>query len=237
VTPAHDAVSEQDVMRRLALLFDMDGTLINSREDIVLSIQHGFIAINQAPPDPDTIILNVGKPLVDFPRLLGYDLTEPQRSDFARAYRAYYAAHCADHTDVFPGVCEALQRFRDAGYKTAVVTTKSQEQAEGTLRAIGLSRYFDYVRGWAEGRKLKPDPEPLIETIRVFGVRPEQALMIGDSEQDILAAQAAGIECCACLYGFRKPDFLLALKPTYSIRSFPELLPIVLGTAMHAATE
>ena len=215
--------------RYTALLFDLDGTLIDSGQDLAQAIRHGFTAVGREPPEAKTILLNVGKPLIDFPALMGFGMTEAESHVFARTYRRYYAEHCADHTTTYPGVREDLQRFRDEGFRMAVITTKSQEQADATVAAIGLTRYFDYVRGWAEGRKLKPDPEPLIATLQVLGVEPSQALMTGDSEQDILAAQAAGVDCCACLYGFRDPEFLLSLKPTFAIRSFPELLPIVLG--------
>jgi len=219
-------------MRRYtAILCDLDGTLIDSSEDLVQSVQHGFQAIRLAPPARSQILKNIGKPLVDFPSLLGYDLAERQRQEFARYYRAYYSVHCGDHTEPYPGVRETLEQLRTQGLKLAVVTTKSQDQAEGTVRTIGLARYFDVVRGWLPGQKLKPDPEPLVETLKQLGEPANSALVVGDSEQDILAAQAAGIECCACLYGYRDPDFMRSLKPTFLISSFPELSPIALAEA------
>jgi phosphoglycolate phosphatase len=232
------------------LLFDLDGTLIDSREDLVLSVQAGFKAIGLRPPEPDMITRNIGKPLVDYPRLFGYQVTAHQQMEFARYYRAYYSVHCGDHTEPYPGVRETLE-FLHGGrfgttpqfpatklggcpsifFKMAVVTTKSQDQADGTVATVGLTRYFDLVRGWVEGRKMKPDPEPFVEAMKQLGATEAQTLIIGDSEQDILAAQAAGIDSCACLYGFRDPDYMRSLKPTYSITSFPEIRDIALAEA------
>ena len=217
--------------RYSALLFDLDGTLIDSADDLVESVRQGLAAIGLPPPAREKIVHQVGKPLVDFPSLLGYHLNEEQTSRFATAYRAWYAIHFADHTEPYPGVREALLQLRTGGYRLAVITTKRQDQADSTLRGIGLASGFDYIRGWQEGRKLKPDPEPVVETLKVLAVPRDHALMVGDSEQDILAAQAAGVDCCACLYGFRDPEYLLSLHPTYSIRSFPELMSIVLAGA------
>jgi phosphoglycolate phosphatase len=211
-----------------AILFDLDGTLIDSAEDLVQAVQHAFVRLGVEAPDRSIIIRNVGRPLVDFPELLGRDFTDRQRRDFVRYYRAYYSLHCGDHTTCFPGVIVTLERLRSAGLKLAVITTKSQDQAEGTVRTVGLSRFFGYVRGMSDGRKPKPDPEPLLETIKELGVQPIDVLMVGDSEQDILAAQGAGVDSCACLYGFRDPDYLLSLEPTYHINSFSELLGIAL---------
>jgi len=222
-------------MRRYtAILFDLDGTLIDSSEDLVQSVLHGFEAIGLPPPERGTIVRNVGKPLIDFPALLGYDLTDRQRQEFTRYYRAYYAVHCGDHTEPFPGVRETLEVLREEGLKMAVVTTKSQDQAEGAVRTIGLARYFDLVRGWSPGQKMKPDPEPVCETLKQLGESSDKALVVGDSEQDILAAQAGGTDCCACLYGYRDPDFMRSLKPTYVITAFPEVRAIALSEAKPA---
>jgi HAD superfamily hydrolase (TIGR01549 family) len=229
--------------RYSTLLFDLDGTLINSREDLVLSVQEGFKAIGFAPPETALIVRNIGKPLIDFPRLLEYEVTPRQQMEFTRYYRAYYSVHCGDHTEPYPGVRETLEflhgKPRDnslVSFKMAIVTTKSQDQAEGTVRTIGLTRYFDLVRGWVEGRKMKPDPEPYVEAMKELGAKEAQTLIVGDSEQDVLAAQAAGIDCCACLYGFRDPDYMRSLKPTYCITSFPEVRDIALAEAKSALT-
>jgi HAD superfamily hydrolase (TIGR01509 family) len=210
-----------------ALLLDLDGTVIDSRTDIVLSVQHGFRAVGTEPPLPDAITPIIGKPLKDYPGIMGYQLSPEQNAAYVQAYRDYYAAHMADHTRLYPGAAETLTTLRQQGLKFAVVTTKRQDQAELVVARLGLDRWTDYVRGWIDGRRNKPDPDPILDAIAALGVSPDRTMMVGDSEQDILAAQAAGIDSCACLYGFRDPDYLLSLKPTCAIRAFAELLTIV----------
>jgi pyrophosphatase PpaX len=207
-----------------AVLCDLDGTLIDSRLDLALSVQHGFTAAGLEPPDADRIIENVGKPLEWFPEILGYQAGPEQKRAFAQAFRAYFPLHFRDHTRPFPGVIATLAKMRHHGLKLALVTTKRQDQADQVATEFGLAAYFDVVRGWWEGRQHKPHPEPLLEAASTLGCRPEETLMVGDSEQDLLAAHSAGMDSCACLYGFRRPDYLRSLLPTHTIKAFPELL-------------
>jgi 2-phosphoglycolate phosphatase len=216
-------------LRYSCVLFDLDGTLIDSETDLVAAVQHGFGAAGAEPPERTAIVSHIGKPLRDFPRLIGRSFTEEQVRVFADAYRVFYAEHCMDHSFPYPGVRETLEQLKTAGIRLGVVTVKRQDQAEGTLKKADLARYFDHIRGWSEGQKLKPDPEPLLETIAALQARAEDTLMVGDSEQDIFAAQAAGIDVAACLYGFRDPEYLRSLKPTYEVMSFEELAPIILA--------
>lgn len=214
--------------RYSALLFDLDGTLIDSGQDLIAAVQHGFQALGSPAPAADAIVTHIGKPLVDFPQLLGYDFTDEQCQNFAQGYRSYYSQHCADRTTIYPDVPEVLTALRLAGIKTAVVTTKSQAQAEVVLSALRLRDYFDYVHGWLKGRRHKPDPEPVRLALGALGADASCALMVGDSEQDILAAQAAGVDACACLYGYRGEAELLSFRPSYALRQFREIVEIVL---------
>ncbi|MEO0107584.1 MAG: HAD-IA family hydrolase [candidate division WOR-3 bacterium] len=214
--------------RYSVLLFDLDGTLVDSAAGVVKAVRHAFEAIGQRVPDEQNIVANIGRPLRDFPARLGYDLDEERRQEFVSRYRAFYSAHCTEDTTVFPGVRTGLGRLRESGLRLAVVTTKIQEQAEKVTQALGLVQYFESISGWSDGQKMKPDPEPILRTLDRLGTRPDQALMIGDSEQDILAARAARVDSCACLYGYRAPSVLLELCPNWTIRRFPELLRLVL---------
>ena len=202
--------------------------MIDSRTDIVLTVQHAFHRIGARVADSEAIGPLIGKPLKDYPRLLGYQITPEQNADFVQAYRTYYAEHMNDNTRLYPGVRETLETFKQRSLKLAVVTTKRQDQAELVVERMGLASYIDHVRGWLETRKNKPDPEPVLDALQALGAQPEQGLMIGDSEQDIMAAQAAHVDSCACLYGFRDPDYLRSLNPTYTVGSFPEILDLVL---------
>lgn len=185
-------------------------------------------ADRDVPTDDDMLVL-VGQPL----EAIVCTLVGPVDSDSARrftdAYRAFYAEHFNDNTRVYPGIHELLEMLRGAGVKLALVTTKHQTQAELTLAGCGLAGYFDYVHGWLEGRKHKPDPEPITTAVGRLGVRPDAAIMIGDSELDVQSARAAGVDTCAVTYGFRPAWFLRSLHADFLVARPADIAPIILS--------
>lgn len=220
------------MLRYASVLFDLDGTLIDSREDLVNGVRYALRQVDpREPPGPETIVLQVGKPLEAILSGLGYPAEPAVAQRFVDNYRAYYSDHFGDHTTVYPGIPDLLQALVDAGARLAVVTTKHQAQAEFSVNGLGLARYFRYVHGWQDGRQHKPHPEPILAALRALGARAQDALMVGDTEQDILAARAAGVATCAVTYGFRPALLLRPLRPDYLISSADDLLPIVVGPA------
>ena len=114
--------------------------------------------------------------------------------------------------------------------RLALVTTKHQAQADSIAEAFGLAGFFDYIHGWQEGRRHKPDPEPYLVAARQLGVLPTDALVVGDTEQDIVAAQSAGMTSCAVTWGFRPLLMLKALQPDFIISRITDLVPVVVTT-------
>jgi 2-phosphoglycolate phosphatase len=218
-------------LRYAAVLFDLDGTLINSAQDLVESVQYALSAIDPRPvPDHEDILVQVGKPLEVILRELGYPAGDEAARRFVQTYRDHFARHFTDHTVLYPHVEETLTALKQAGARLALVTAKHQAQADLTVRGCGLARFFDYVHGWQEGREHKPHPEPVLTALHHLGAGPAAALMVGDSEQDVLAARAAGVDTCAVSYGFRPVIMLRALRPDYLISRITDLLPIVLDS-------
>jgi HAD superfamily hydrolase (TIGR01509 family) len=180
------------------------------------------------PADEDVLVL-VGLPLESVVRELGYPADKESTRRFVDAYRAYYAEHYNDNTRVYPGIKELLEALQTAGVKLALVTTKHQIQAEFTLAGSGLSCYFDYVHGWREGRKHKPDPEPVVASLARLGVEPGAAIMVGDSELDVQSAKAAGVDTCAVTYGFRPAWFLKSFHPDFLVARPADITAIVVS--------
>ena len=218
-------------LRYRAALFDLDGTLIDSGSDLVASVRYATATVfpGRDLPDGEDILLLVGKPLEVIVRELGYAAGEDDARRFAEVYRAHYAEHFNEHTKLYPGVEELLEQLSAAGVKLALVTTKHQAQADFTLKAFGLTRYFDYVHGWQEGREHKPHPEPVLTTLNRLGVQPDEAIMVGDSELDIESARAAGVDTCAVTYGFRPAWFLKSFRPDFLVSRPDDIAPIVLS--------
>jgi pyrophosphatase PpaX len=171
----------------------------------------------------------VGKPLEIILRELGYPAEGASATRFVDTYRAHYAEHFDDHTKLYPGVEEMLGRLAAAGVRLALVTTKHQAQADFTVGAFGLSRYFDYVHGWQEGRQHKPHPDPVLTALARLGVQPGGAIMVGDSELDMESAKAAGVATCAVAYGFRPAWFLRSYRPDFLVSRASDIVPIVVA--------
>jgi HAD superfamily hydrolase (TIGR01549 family) len=216
------------VRRFDAVLFDLDGTLLLSAPDLVASVRHALARVDdREPPDDDTILMEVGKPLETILRELGYPAGPDDARRFADVYREHFARTFGTHTRLVPMAQEVLEALIEAGVKRAVVTTKHQAQADMAVDKMGLTRFFNYIRGWREGRKHKPDPEPFLSAAAELGVEPGRALVVGDTEQDIIAAKNGELTCCAVTWGFRPLLMLRTLKPDFMISRLPDLLPIV----------
>ncbi len=210
------------------MLFDLDGTLLDSRQDLSESVQYALKSLDsKESPSCDEIINQVGKPLATITQNLGYNFTSEQISLFEKTYRAYYEEHFQDHTNIFPGVIETLKKLKTKNHKMAVITTKHQLQADMVVKAFGLNIYFNYIHGWLEGRQHKPDPEPVFIVLKALNASHDQTLYVGDTEQDVLCGQAAKVDTCAVTYGFRSAKHLKSLNPTYIINNFSDILSII----------
>lgn len=218
-------------LRYAAVLFDLDGTLINSAIDLVNSVQYALrqVAPQREPPDGEDILCQVGKPLEVIVRELGYPSDPANTRTFVDTYREHFAEHFNDHTQLYPDVEATLAALRSAGARLALVTTKHQVQADFTAKECGLAQYFDYIHGYIEGRQHKPHPEPVLTAVERLGVTPAAAIMVGDTELDIESGRAAGTATCGVTYGFRPAWFLKSLRPDFLISGISDLTAIVVA--------
>lgn len=209
-----------------AILCDLDGTLVDSRQDIGLAFQTALRLVSTAPP-PSVLAIasHIGKSLTEMAYELGYRLSTTQLERFVHAYRQYYTAHGDRHTRPYPHVEATLRAL--ASTPLGIVTTKYQEQAETILRQLGLRALFRHVQGGTPGLRLKPAPDTVLVALEALRCSPEQALMVGDTSADILAGKAAGVRTCAVTYGFGNVEDLRRCQPDYWIDTFAELLDLV----------
>ena len=212
--------------RFTTVLCDLDGTLVDSRRDIVEAFQHALRLVTDAPPPTAVAIArHIGKPLAQMLHELGYLLSARQLTTFLDTYRAYYSQHCARHTQPYPQVHTTLQRLSTTSF--GVVTTKYRAQAETVLQRLHLAAFFRHIQGGDPGLRLKPAPDTVLATLQALQCPPEQALMVGDTAADILAGRAAGVQTCAATYGFGSLAELQGCQPAYYIASFSELPAII----------
>ncbi len=210
----------------MAVLCDLDGTLIDSGRDIATAFLHALGQVTRASlPEPSEVASHIGKSHPEMLSALGFDISGDRFEDFRRVYRYYFAQYGTQYTRPFPGVRQTLSRLSDMAL--GVVTTKAQDQAEMVLQHLDLAQHFHHVQGARPGIPLKPAPDSLLAALAALACPPERALMVGDTAADILAGQAAGVRTCAVTYGFGRLDDLQACEPTYTVTSFDELMTII----------
>lgn len=183
-----------------AIIFDLDGTLIDSEPDIQRTFASAFDGLGVRRPPPEELRNVIGMRLEDcFARFLDGD---PARSkEGARLFREYYQDHYLDATRPYPGADEALRTLA-ARAPLALCTMKKWQFARKIVRAFGWEELFAQVLGSEEGFAAKPDPAMLLELCRRLDVTPSQVLYVGDTEMDGLMAQAAGAPFAFAAYGY-----------------------------------
>jgi len=203
-----------------AVIFDLDGTLVDSRDDIAASINEGLAGVGAARR-PDAVIHPlIGRPLVEmFERLLPPRLVE--RSEEAAAlYRAHYFDNCSRNSRIFPGVIDCLESL--AGVPLAVATTKATFQAVRVAEELGLERYFELVQG-TDDLPFKPDPAVIELVLGRLGMPAEECWMVGDTVHDLQAGRSAGLSTCAVTYGIGDAKDLSAEAPDLLLDSLADL--------------
>ncbi len=190
------------------VIFDLDGTLVDSLEDITVSLNHSLEPYGFEPLTREKVKGLIGGGIsVVMGKILGKDKARLGREVTERFLR-FYHEHIVDNTKVYPGVVETLERLKNEGCRLSVVSNKRAALSKRVLDELGLSRYFDKVIGSDSVGEKKPSPVPVLHLLSTFGVEPGEAVMVGDSELDIEAGRRAGVSTIAVTYGYRGADVL-----------------------------
>ncbi len=210
-----------------ALIFDLDGTLIDSKRDLILSVNAMLQEMGREQLHEDTISGYIGH---GAPQLVGQALgnnaTEEQLERALKFFLAYYEDHKMDSTCAYPGVPETLQRL--AGFSMAILTNKPARVSVRILEELGLAIYFRAVYGGNSFETKKPDPLGAQMILREFGAASSEAILIGDSEVDVQTARNAGTLAAAVNYGFGAHDRAAYPADIYLDR-LADLLPLLVG--------
>jgi phosphoglycolate phosphatase len=211
-------------MPKRLILYDLDGTLVDTREDILSSVRHMLASMGR-PPMPDAAIAGyVGHGL---PYLIGQVLGTDDQAAVAeglRRYREHYAQHMLDHTRLYPDAQVVLEFF--APRPQAVVTNKTERSSRVLLDALRVDRHFQAVIGGDSGFPYKPDPAGVRSLLARFGVAPRDALFIGDSVVDLDTGRNAGVPTVIVLHGFGSREQLAAAAAAaeQTVADFNQLL-------------
>ncbi|MDH3319497.1 MAG: HAD-IA family hydrolase [Betaproteobacteria bacterium] len=208
-------------LRYNLIVFDWDGTLIDSAGAIVECIQHAARELGLDVPDRERASHVIGLGLQDSLRHAVPSLPQERTMEFVASYRREFLAR-EDRMQLFPGVVEMLDALRDRGHALAVATGKSRRGLERALDGSGLRTYFATSR-CADESEAKPHPAMLRELMRELNVEPARALMIGDTSHDLRMAAAAGVDALAVSHGAHAESDLRALQPRACLAGVPEL--------------
>ncbi|WP_434569358.1 HAD-IIIA family hydrolase [Pseudomonas sp. Z3-8] len=204
------------------LIFDWDGTLANSIGRIVESMHVASDRTGFARRDDFAVKGIIGLGLPEAIRSLYPEIADDELSVFRQHYADHYIALEAEPSPLFDGVADTLQALREEGYHLAVATGKARRGLDRVLKSHGWDDYFDITRA-ADETASKPHPLMLEQILAHCNVRPEQALMVGDSSFDLQMARNAGMGSVAVSYGAQTIEALRAFEPCLAIDHFPEL--------------
>jgi phosphoglycolate phosphatase len=207
------------------LIFDLDGTLVDSKTDLVHSVNAMRESMGLAPLSDDVIASYVGRGVsVLVRRALGDQAPEAAIEKAKGIFLDYYWRHMLDNTTTYPGVREALEELRER--KLTVLTNKPVNFSREMLRRLGLAHLFSFVYGGNSFPEKKPDPVGVRKLMSDVGASSQQTLVVGDSDTDVLTGRNAGVWTCGVTYGFAPhtledtpPDLMLG-----DLRDLPLLL-------------
>jgi phosphoglycolate phosphatase len=212
------------------LVFDLDGTLIDSKRDLADSVNamRGWMGF---PPIPDDHVYSyVGD---GAPMLVRRALPAVGEEDLPRALRYfldYYREHMLDATTLYPGVREALDRLHQAGVPMAVLTNKPVRFSERLIERLALQQHFFRIYGGNSFEEKKPHPMGLEKLMAEAGAARDRSVMVGDSAVDVRTARNAGVQACGVAWGFQ-PETFADAAPDFVIDDMAELADRVLSAA------
>ncbi len=210
-------------------LFDLDGTLINSLEDLAASANYALMERGYPVHTLDEYKYMVGNGVTRLCEraLPQYARTPEQVRTLRQVFQSYYMEHGMDSTRPYPGINWMLQQLKARGIRLAVLTNKPDQSAQLLVERMFGAGLFSAVIGQMEGRPIKPDPTTAFEAMERMGVRPEECAYFGDSGVDMQTADAAGARGVGVLWGFRPADELLENGALALIKSPEEVLPLI----------
>lgn len=213
--------------------FDLDGTLVNSLPDLALSLNSAFAEVGLPQASEELVLTWIGNGAdILFERGLAWTEQEDRFSSeeitqLKRRFGYFYGEHICTKSELYPGVKATLESLHAKGYQLAVVTNKPTKHVQPVLRAFGIEHLFVETLGGQSLPMIKPHPAPLYYLCGKFGLYPHELLFVGDSKNDILAAQAAGCPSVGLTYGYNYNIPIADSQPDYIFDQFSDILTLL----------
>lgn len=237
--PSIRATRHAAAVRYHTVLFDLDGTLLDTIECIVISLRHTFDTHLDYLPPTSALVAQIGTPLLEQMRHHGLAadrhagatrIDDEMVERMAQTYIDHNRGIHDHHVRPYDGIPEMLETLAEAGVRMGIVTSKSHVMADRGLVRCGLRHHFEVLVAADDVRHTKPHPEPVLTALAAMGedapVPTEGTLFVGDSLHDMLAGRAAGVDTAAALWGPFDQETLAPAEPTHSPESPRELLGV-----------
>lgn len=206
-----------------ALLFDFDGTLLDTNELIIQTFMHVLEDKFPGQYSPQDCINFIGPSLIEtFEQITPNDVDE-----MVEKYRAWNIEHHDELVTEFDGVLPTLEKLKEQGIRLAIVSTKKRDTLEHGLDLMGAKHLFEFWVGLDDVKNVKPDPEPVLLAIEKLGVQREEVIMIGDNSHDIEGGKNAGVKTAGVAWSIKGEEFLKQYHPDYILQHMSDLLEIV----------
>lgn len=211
------------------VIFDLDGTLLDTVEDLRAALNYGLVGAGFPPKTKDEMKLIIGGGVRNHVKNALPDGTPEDVIDSIFAvFKAYYNAHNNDTTLPFPGIPELLKALKEAGLRVAVNSNKLDEDSQALIKAH-FSGLVDMAIGDREGVPRKPAPDSAFEIMAALGASPERTLYVGDGDSDVMTARNAGTDGGWVTWGYRKRSDLGDLEVPHVFNTAEELRDFILG--------
>ena len=185
-----------------AVYFDLDGTLVNSLDDLADATNHMLSGMNRPTLTKPAVRRLLGRGVRDLVAKALQSDSATEIESGVKLFIDFNIRHIADKSRLYPGVIETLDKLSDRGVRLAVISNKNEELSRLILKSLAVDHYFQNICGGDTFSEMKPSPLPLLRVSEMIGITPDQAVMVGDSINDILAGKTAGIKTIACTWGF-----------------------------------
>jgi phosphoglycolate phosphatase len=222
------AVQSISMLPPSAVVFDLDGTLIDSRGDIVAAVNHALVSSGRSGLSAQVIVRHVGdgaRALVARCAKLPEQCEETD--DLLQRFLGYYTEHPIEHSRWMPGAQEALEALAEMSIKLAICTNKPRATTDAVLVSLGIRTRFRAVVAGGDVSEKKPAPGPLQLAIKQCGVAADAAVMVGDGPQDVECARRAGARCIAVQSPFNPRERLLDARPDVFLENLVELPEVI----------
>lgn len=206
-----------------ALLFDFDGTLLNTNDLIINTFMHVLEERFPGQFTPEDCKQFIGPSLKEtFEKIAPNEVDE-----LIQKYRKWNHEHHDELVKEYEGVIPTLQQLKEQNLKLAIVSTKQRDTINRGLKVMKAEHFFDVIVGIEDVKNVKPDPEPLLLAIEKLGVTKDDVIMIGDNYHDILGGKNAGVKTAGVAWSIKGEEFLKTFEPDYMLQTMSDLIQIV----------